>query len=95
MNPNQGAFQAAVQLASESLATIGHIGETLLNGELDAAGYEHLSNHVKEAERAVSNLRASLISLAPRKTKLGESSISSGTAPVYMAREREAMTADS
>ena len=70
--PRQSAFQAAVQLASESLATIGHIGSTLLDGQLDQEGYEHLSNHVREAERAVSNLRAGLMALLPRTSRFGE-----------------------
>ena len=72
VNPNQGVFNAAVQLATESLATIAHIGERLLDGQFEMEGYDHLSNHVREAERAVSNLRASLISLVPRKSLMGE-----------------------
>src|SRR5689334_4720262 len=44
-DPNRGAFEAAVQLATESLATIAHIGETLRGDHLDIAAYEHLSNH--------------------------------------------------
>ncbi|MBS0644451.1 MAG: phage regulatory CII family protein [Acetobacteraceae bacterium] len=67
--PQQSTFQAAVQLATESLATIAHIGETVLGGQLDTSGYEHLSNHVREAERAVSNLRAGLLSMMPRKSR--------------------------
>lgn len=70
VSPKQSAFQAAVQLANESLATIAHIGDTLLDGQLDAAGYEHISNHVREAERSVSNLRAGLMSMMPRKPRV-------------------------
>jgi hypothetical protein len=62
-NPTLGVFQAAVQLATESLATVGHIGETLAGAEAGPVAFEHLSAHVQEAERAVSNLRASLLSL--------------------------------
>jgi hypothetical protein len=66
-NPTLGVFEAALQLMSESLATVGHIGETLSEGKTNPAAFEHLSAHVREAERAVSNLRASLLSLVPNR----------------------------
>jgi hypothetical protein len=84
VNPKQNAFQAAVQLATEGMATLGHLGETLLNGQFDQAGYEHLSNHIREAERAVGTLRASLIALMPRNPRLSDTrpALSGGPDPI-------------
>jgi hypothetical protein len=69
MNPTLGVFQAAVHLATESLATVEHVGETLAGAEAGPIAFEHLSAHVQEAERAVSNLRASLLSLMPGSSR--------------------------
>jgi len=72
LNPTLGIFQAAVHLANESLATVEHIGETLAGADLGPLAFEHLSTHVAEAERAVSNLRASLLSLVPSNGRPAE-----------------------
>jgi len=69
---NEGALRAAIRLAGESLATIEQISDSLVEGQLEPAGYEQLVEHVREAERAVGTLRAALPGLAPRKFRLGE-----------------------
>lgn len=69
---NESALHAAIRLASECLATIEQITDSLMEGQLDPVGYDRLLTHVGEAERAVGNLRAALPGLAPRKFRLGK-----------------------
>jgi len=66
--PSSGcAFHMALRLATESLAALEQIGDSLAEGHQESGHYDELAMHIQEAERAVCDLRGRMSSLAPRK----------------------------
>lgn len=68
----QNAVDAAMRLAKESLAIIEHMYVPSRPNQHDAATEGELLECVREAERAISSLRASIPSLTARKRWLGQ-----------------------